>query len=482
MHVTLTARQRKKLMDLLPKLFTLDELATILYTLHLNLERIAGDKPARDAAIRKVLEQAERLGTLSTVLDAFATHREKSVELRVLASEVNEAERILDLSEASTDLVTILTEEDVPDDLLMQAFSVTAPPFIQRTVNPRTTADVKNAVVTKLAGELDRSPLVKFAQLLKLLLDQGRFAAAVDRLTVWIRTAMIYLGITEHQKQLLDDAIEAELNRRAQQRLHLLASVKPTLGAAGDYEINVWSTWVDPVTGKAQRWLPQPRTLCKREEIGREIVRAVWLVADDLFKDSPMPTLELFLPLDLLHIDPDRWDLSDDDLPEPLGSRFSVLLRSWERSYETGYKFSRTRADWHTLWNERRTHGTKGVCLAVAPDPKVYSPWTRLERISCAALTFPPDRTTVRAIVMSGTPIVLWIRSDISACRDSVTTFFSDIAAKQCEDFRSSIVEARLRAAAAGADAVHFGHHLNLLWDDPERQPPDSIENAMMME
>ncbi|HJQ38773.1 MAG TPA: effector-associated domain EAD1-containing protein [Thermoanaerobaculia bacterium] len=473
--LTLTPKQREKLMELIPQLFNNDDLAIVLYKLGLTLERIAGDRQILDTAVRKVLEDAEKKGKLRTLLDKLAAERKDVVELQVVAQEIDLAERIPDFREAALELYTVLTDEKVPDDLVIRAFNVTAPPLIQRQVDPRTTSDFKNAVVMWLAWQTDRSPLLQFAQLVKNWLDYKQFGAAVEKLTVWITTAMTRLGITEKQKRDLDAATAAELKRRDEQRLHLLVSVRQR--QEDEYELSAWTMWVDSITGKSQRSIPHPGAVCKRNEIEREIVKTVWQAANDLFKDSPTPTLELFLPVHLLTIDPDRWDLGDADLPEMLGSRFSLLLRSWERSYATAPKYIRTRADWHERWKQRHNRQTTAVRFDAGPDPGGYSQRTRAEKIAFVALTFPPEDTTVRLVVMSGTPLAIWIRCEIPEHRHDVELFFDEIVAKHCEDFRERIFDARLRAAAGD-----YRNHLNLLWDDPERQPPDSIENAMMME
>ena len=77
-------------------------------------------------------------------------------------------------------------------------------------------------------------------------------------------------------------------------------------------------------------------------------------------------------------------------------------------------------------------------------------------------------------------PIALWSRCDLQtlSCLDEINRILTRVQ----NDFRQlpQAIQEEINAAEPGTE--HIGHHICLLWDDPERMPPDpkAPENALM--
>ena len=81
--------------------------------------------------------------------------------------------------------------------------------------------------------------------------------------------------------------------------------------------------------------------------------------------------------------------------------------------------------------------------------------------------------TFFSSIYLQAIPIGLWSRCDlttISFCQEINRIINST---NIIQDFRQLPLEIKNQRNAALNDVEHIGHHICLLWDDPERMPPN---------
>jgi hypothetical protein len=97
--------------------------------------------------------------------------------------------------------------------------------------------------------------------------------------------------------------------------------------------------------------------------------------------------------------------------------------------------------------------------------------------IVCLALTFAPLENLIgtgsilNAILGTGIPIALWPREHIKEPQKISNLFASILSQETLSALPRLVWEQRLEAGRS-KDKDHPGHHLTLLWDDPNRLPP----------
>lgn len=188
--------------------------------------------------------------------------------------------------------------------------------------------------------------------------------------------------------------------------------------------------------------------------------------------DEKHLSVEFFLPTALLAEAVDHWDYAFGDT---LGFRYKVVVRLQERAV-TPRAWPRWQSHWEQLGNRSRPLDPMLVhCIKDSEECTQKVLRIHLERAAALALgcVLPPPGlgrdTLFQRLLAAGTPIALWPRqallptADLSALiRELLTT-----------DPLSAIPERimRERQSAVDVKAPHLGHHLTLLWDDPDRLP-----------
>ncbi|MFD0773692.1 trypsin-like peptidase domain-containing protein [Streptomonospora algeriensis] len=186
--------------------------------------------------------------------------------------------------------------------------------------------------------------------------------------------------------------------------------------------------------------------------------------------------VEFVLPRRLLSYPVDTWHIGSS-VSYPLGIRFEVVVRSqdrvsheslhpqwWDRWRRVDDRLGGAQVEWATqaeassgVLLARMMAGSSGTCLVVGHDPVEYA--DRNQDIVHIAWTI-------------GVPIMLWCRDDRDPdeFRRAVDRLLN---AGGVLGLRRHVKELRAEAMADGRPE-HLGHHLTLLWDDPERAlPPD---------
>ncbi len=254
------------------------------------------------------------------------------------------------------------------------------------------------------------------------------------------------------------------------------------VGVAGDqYQLGHWSQ-----LDLAEGWRPErgedfTGTL---DEIKRHVAILVEGVETRWARYQPDIRIEFVLSGELLNLDVDQWpsELDDTPLPPlPLGCRYNVAIRSLERM-QTG-KWHRS---WHMRWRVLVGQLKSGVITResvrqFASDTGLREMVADLEtNPAVVALTLrqPPDSAAqggdeVFVGLRAGLPCFVWSREDCSS-EDFLVAVSEILHGDGPGDILNRVK--LLRTAAYRSHAGHVGHHLAVLWDDPDRLvvPADS--------
>jgi hypothetical protein len=192
-------------------------------------------------------------------------------------------------------------------------------------------------------------------------------------------------------------------------------------------------------------------------------------------------TVEFVLPWDLLGHGVDQWPVALTGLRHEIGVDYPVVVRSLDR-----IRNPMVRARWLRRWRHMLAFGGAARAELVqwlqwrqadhtANHTPVFShsdEWPVCLIVSFAAEAGPLP-TAVVAGLGAGMPVMLW-------CRDArgAAQFEADIPqqmyARPLLDLPALVLRLRQEAARHGPVPDHLGRHLSLLWDDPDRLPPEN--------
>jgi hypothetical protein len=197
-------------------------------------------------------------------------------------------------------------------------------------------------------------------------------------------------------------------------------------------------------------------------------------------------TIEFFLPIDALSTELDRLEIADFLESYPLGKEFKVLVRSYER-LENNY-LSRYLPQWRSNW-DRATSNFKTVPILDSFKP--FSTinncnWKKLavdlkDKIGIKITCVVPEleqKSLFKAILISAIPIAVWMRKDIREC-DRESKLDCLLTSGNLETLPEYIRKEREEAYICDDPEEHFGNHLVLLWEDPNRLTPDVMARLL---
>lgn len=188
-------------------------------------------------------------------------------------------------------------------------------------------------------------------------------------------------------------------------------------------------------------------------------------------------TVEVFLPRDYLSTSVESWKILDpiDDQPLSIGTKYSVLVRSYERTQPSYHPY---RDQWITNWNRVKQN------LGTVPTHEMFEQLDRLEdcnerilitslstklglKLTCSPTAKHKDFFI--SILKAGVPIAIWSRCSIPDL-DLATEMDTLLTGGSLLELLDRIRHKRWEAS--GDCEQHLGHHLTILWEDPDRLPP----------
>ncbi|MCI2420105.1 hypothetical protein MOQ72_21925 [Saccharopolyspora sp. K220] len=214
------------------------------------------------------------------------------------------------------------------------------------------------------------------------------------------------------------------------------------------------------------------------EKVRRTVAALIEETESEWARYEPDFRLEFVLTGELLNLDVDQWQWeTETTVPEPLGCRFPVSVRSldrmrawkWHRWWLSRWKELGAQLDNSgaiptkaNRWNVQNGQPDDLVPL-LARDPSLLS----------MVLSEPPSPGSVGAREAEiglkwGVPVIVWHRLDCDA--DDFAVAAQELL--HGADGNSVLERARLiraNAVAAGPRSNHVGRSLSVLWDDPER-------------
>jgi hypothetical protein len=270
---------------------------------------------------------------------------------------------------------------------------------------------------------------------------------------------------------------------------YLQVVVSPGFGFR-EFTINGWLVLDNGVQEFGKHFHPldledgQKGTVCTLEQIPEKLDQFLNESLQLLRGKRYDLTIEVFLPLDYLCTEIDRWKLNDPDLGFEylVGTEYRIVVRSSER-LSLKYLDRRWNA-WCTNW-ERLQQGWHKP-----PDVSDFEHLSQLEtcnwkqfalrltdkvglKLTCGLIE-SQRKELFTHILMAAAPIAIWVRCDLPHL-DSLAEIDELLGMGPLMELAEKVWKKRKDADAAENSEAHLGSHIALLWEDPHRLTPDAM-------
>lgn len=212
------------------------------------------------------------------------------------------------------------------------------------------------------------------------------------------------------------------------------------------------------------------------DEIRVQVATLIESVETKWARYQPDIRIEMVLSSELLNLDVDQWpwEVESPLPPLPIGCRYAFAIRSLERM-QAG-KWHRS---WHTRWsvltgqleNGAIPPGAARRAEADGAIRRLVADFENNPDVVSLMLSKPPDPAEdggaeVAVGLRAGLPIIVWSREDCDS-----EDFVAAVEKLLHGDGPGTVLQrARaIRTTAYESHPGHVGHHLALMWDDPER-------------
>ena len=282
--------------------------------------------------------------------------------------------------------------------------------------------------------------------------------------------------------QLLTDySVETNSKITSTQTRHsyLLIQLRPE--ANNQLFLKAWFIPDDTIQDPWERFKPltvdeqQPEISFIPEELPQLLGNLIQQCFEEYLQGQPTElTIEIFLPRDRLHDEVEKWSYPDEEgFDINIGEEYRVVVRSYERLKKLRtQQGSYWRKNWEKvtlIWeNAPCEENITTVSQACFKPSQIRN--LLLKKIVlkvCCTLSNSERDGLLKAIHSAGTAIVLWSRCEVKSLHNAVD--FDTLLERPLQELSARVKEQRF----AADNDKHLGNHLVLLWDDPNRVPPN---------
>ncbi|MBT9313685.1 VMAP-C domain-containing protein [Leptothoe kymatousa] len=197
--------------------------------------------------------------------------------------------------------------------------------------------------------------------------------------------------------------------------------------------------------------------------------------------DTSDLTLEVLLPFALMNKPLERLGIPFLAFHEPLGIADDdcpqVLLRSQARVDQP-----RALLPWQKKWKEVKAHQATVAQTKFIEKDKKLKRSLKSEAVLGLKLSSSPDLSDagdIALLVITGTPLALWVRDNDHAGCDWCKTLDTDLLSHQLCKVPEEVLNLRRETEELDDDTEYcksakLGHHLAVLWENPNHIPPST--------
>jgi hypothetical protein len=416
------------------------------------------------AFIEECLEHPGALHELIELLRNFhsaeADERRRVQEISALAEVADPAPLIDATSRNSLYRILSSLADRITSDIVRSAYREAAGPLSSVPITPHDVQSVIRVLESATTGADGLPPLLGFLEGLARQLPE----AAVGGLRSWVDDFAMREGIPLHLISRL--RLFRPPTVRGQRTSYLLAELRDS--GADDKR---YLSQVTLLQGDRRCWPPNARVLYVARvplEVG-DIPPLFDSVLEDMWRQPDVDidelVVEFALPLELLSLPVDQWQVETGELAHPLCAERHVIVR-----YRDRWQLRRA----HGQWREKTGRVRDGSATVRWVDPTnmaaVQGLFGQLFRGGdpCLALEQPPP-TLGRALgsdalssaIRAGVPVIIWCR-DGGSTRAFAARLRSHFARQGVRDLPALLQQMR-------GEFIDFGNppgeHITLVWD-----------------
>lgn len=194
---------------------------------------------------------------------------------------------------------------------------------------------------------------------------------------------------------------------------------------------------------------------------------------------SDIKRIHFFLPKEMMNHQIDSWKIEEGNFSPTIGADYDeIVIRYSDRLKANNKPITKWRekgrivkANLHTLSNEMLIPGEQNNPFKLLKELNSDS---RIAVRFNTALQSKKAQDTFDVIFQAGIPIALWSRKTLNQINSEEE--INTIVNNNCPlgNLPQKVREKRNDAMGCDIDA-HIGHHLSLLWDDPDLVPPQQL-------
>ncbi|WP_392476087.1 hypothetical protein [Nostoc sp. C110] len=183
-------------------------------------------------------------------------------------------------------------------------------------------------------------------------------------------------------------------------------------------------------------------------------------------------TIEFFLPCKLLNHTVDSFIREEFGIAESIGKKYKVVVRANER-LQKNYPY---KGIWFDKWQKiKQVYNSQCKQELISGNHSQELIRKKLDKANGIILINIPKSTSIEAIfsyiLITATPIVFWLRKEPENENLAHRCAINSLLDCCIQELPDKVKEQRLDAPENQND--HIGHHISLVWEDPERLTPD---------
>lgn len=447
----------------------------IRFDMELNLSTIAGDEDL-STIVYQLIEWAEAYGKLDELIEKAYKSNPASPQLKNFYAQWQIEKRIkmgLISEEQIRELINRLIEIRWSMDELQWTFKNSwslplkeMPESLEEMLLKLREAQMKPQQLI---------PVLKFVALLAKTNTEAK-----KPLLEW---AAGIISQNEEQKLLFDNflkQIREDDKREAEIPVYLLVKLIEETPYEEKYRLEAW-LMIDGSFQEGQLIKDEPpSTLEEMESRFNDLIK---MVRGKLGYLVHHLVIEMFLPIHLLDSKVEEWHIKLGlNKRVQIKHKYPLVLRSYERIDLTREDWTDLQPDWESKWEQYKRHRDKdpllqGQLLYLCEECQIeeaFAAELRKQGIICLGLTFPPsdldEWSVLEWVVVEGIPVAVWLRNKLVDIEKAKKFFKSLHHYEEFSKLPQLVYELRNEGTK---DNNFFGNYLGLLWDNPERIPPD---------
>jgi len=354
-----------------------------------------------------------------------------------------------------------------------RAYQACVPKYFSKPIDDLNLEIILSSLQNIRGDNLQFTPIEYFVA--HLIADVNVPQLLCEQLQVWGR------GNNKEFDKLLKETKQIFCERHQPSRSYLLVKIKPLEQKSKSDRYHV-SAWLIPDIENYQPENPKSyESLYVSDSLDDNFtIDDIPNLVNSFFKQIKNSkykinnlTLEFFLPVKLIIHPIDKWIQEEFNYPESIGKKYRLAVRAYERLDKTYRSMYEVR--WREKWQQIKPNCRCSERFVLSHNHNLETLRKSLDKaVGLMIYNFPESTNSsiFSLLLITATPIAICIRPEMKTLESQHRELIDSFSTCCILELPESVKEKRLDALQNQED--HIGHHLSLVWEDPERLTPDA--------